>query len=58
MAWEEKCIGCLCNNCFMKNLCCGVDGCRRRKKCIEYHPVEAVQASEDLEEDENGKENS
>ena len=43
MDGKEKCVGRLCNTCFMKKLCCGVDGCRRRKKCEEYYPAETVQ---------------
>lgn len=38
MAWEEKCIGCLCNSCFYKDMCCGKQGgiCKKRKNCKEY----------------------
>lgn len=47
--WEEKCMGCLCNTCFMKKLCCGVDGCRRRKKCEEYYPAEVQEQDQEQE---------
>lgn len=53
MAWEEKCIGCLCNSCFYKYTCCGKPGstCRKKKKCREYDNYISVPDDEETEEE-------
>lgn len=53
MAWEEKCIGCLCNSCFYKNICCGGgSSCRKRKNCKDYDSYIPESATDDETEGE------
>lgn len=51
MAWEEKCIGCLCNSCFYKDTCCGKLGstCRKRKSCKDYDNYVPESNDEEME---------
>lgn len=51
MAWEEKCIGCLCNTCFYKDMCCGKLGsaCRKRKSCKDYDSYVPESDDEEME---------